>query len=127
MNICLVGSLRDYDRMEEIGGELRKNGNTVVLPLDESEERFADRVEAKAEFMRHMSENIKSCDSILAVNDNERDGRLGYIGPNTFLQLGIGMSLGKPLFALAKWDPNLPYNDELSAMGIQMLNVRSTT
>ncbi len=124
MNICIVGSMRNFGRMEEIGRQLEKQGHKVTLPLDKSEGSFAEKATAKAEFMRHMFDNIKECDSILAVNDSPRGGMEGYIGPNTFLQLGLGMSLGKPLFALARWDPNLPYNDELSAMGINQLDLK---
>jgi nucleoside 2-deoxyribosyltransferase len=124
MNICLVGSMRDYARIQEIGRTLERQGHVTTIPIDMSEARFGDRKQAKATFMRQMFENIRGCDAVLAVNDRPRGGVQGYIGPNTYLQLGMGMSLGKPLFSLAKWDANLPYNEELEAMGIGQLDVK---
>ncbi len=93
-------------------------------PLDMSDRRPTERMQAKKEFMKGMFDQIGKCEAILAVNDRPRGGMQGYIGPNTFLQLGMGMSLGKPLFSLAKWDARLPYAEELDAMGINMLDLK---
>lgn len=123
MNICLVGSMRDLDRIQEIATELKARGNTVMLPIDTSGGRFGDRVTAKSAFMKGMIEQIKKCEAVLAVNDRPRGGLEGYIGPNTFLQIGIAMSIGKPLFCLSKWDERLPYKEELDAMGINLLDI----
>lgn len=125
MNICLVGSMRDIARMQEIAGELKQRGHQVILPMDRSETRFADRQLSKREFMENMFENIKTCESVLAVNDAPRTGYNGYIGPNTFLQLGMAMALKKPLFCLQKWDDRLPYAEELNAMNINTLDLKS--
>lgn len=124
MNVCLVGSMRDLARIQEIAGELKQRGHTVRTPIDLSDARFADRTRAKGEFMKGMFEQIKKCDTVLAVNDVTRGGLDGYIGPNTFLQLGIAMSMGKSLFCLRKWDDRLPYKEELDAMGINLLDLR---
>lgn len=115
--------MKDRGRIQEIGSALTRQGHKVTMPLDTSETRFSDRKQSKALFMKEMFNKIKDCDSVLAVNDSSRGGLRGYIGPNTFLQLGMGMSLGKTLFSLAKWDEQLPYNDELEAMGIQQLDI----
>lgn len=123
MNICLIGSMRDLVRIQEIARELQEHGHKVVLPVDMSEARL-DRVQAKRAFMNGMFENIKKCDTVLAVNDSPRAGMHGYIGPNTFLQLGMAMSLGKTIFSLSKWDPRLPYAEELDAMGINLLDLK---
>ena len=124
MHICLIGSLRDIDRIQQIARELQKKGHTTIVPVDASENRFSDRKQTKAEFMKKMFDNIKNCDAVLAVNDASRGGQQGYIGPNTFLQLGMGMSLGKALFSLARWDTRLPYNEELEAMSINTLDLK---
>lgn len=124
MNVCLVGSMRNYDRILRLAKSLRESGHTVTTPVDLSEGRFADRQKDKAEFMRGMFEAIKECGNVLAVNDAERAGYKGYIGPNTFLQLGMAFALGKTLFCLEKWDPRLPYNDELAAMDIKKLDIQ---
>jgi len=124
MTTCVIGSLRELERIKDISESLKTMGHKVMLPLDLSGARFADRFQAKHEFMRGMYEQIKQCDSILVVNDLERNGLKGYIGPNTFLQMGMALSLGKPIFALAKWDPRLPYDEELQAMGVEMLDLQ---
>lgn len=127
MNICLVGSMRDYDRIIDISQTLKQRGHSVIVPIDQSETRGANMAMQKNAFMKGMFDNIKKCEAILAVNDRDRGGYKGYIGANTFLQLGLGMSMGKPLFCLAKWDPKLPYKEELDAMGIQFLDVKNPT
>lgn len=124
MNICVIGSLRDLNRLNDIASVLRERGHNALLPLDTSGNRFGDRKQAKRAFMQGMFEQMKQCDSVLAVNDTERGGMKGYIGPNTFLQLGLAMSLGKPLFSLAKWDDRLPYAEELDALGINLLDIK---
>jgi len=124
MNICLVGSMRDYDRILDIERSLKEQGNTVIIPIDRSDVRDLGHAQEKSVFMKGMFDRIKTCEAILAVNDRDRGGYKGYIGANTFLQLGIGMSLGKPLFTLEKWDPRLPYSEELNAMGIQQLDIK---
>jgi nucleoside 2-deoxyribosyltransferase len=124
MNICVIGSLRDGERIQEIARELKSKGHSVHTPIDQSEARFADRVQAKHDFMKGMFDQIKNCEAVLAVNDSDRGGMHGYIGPNTFLQLGMAMALSKPLFCLAKWDERLPYAEELNAMGINLLNIK---
>ncbi|MFZ2804125.1 MAG: hypothetical protein WA001_02790 [Patescibacteria group bacterium] len=125
MNICLVGSLRDGERIQEIARELEGRGHKVSTPLDQSEARFGDRSQAKHAFMQGMFAQIGKCEAVLAVNDSERGGLQGYIGPNTFLQLGMAMAQGKTLFSLAKWDERLPYKEELDAMGINQLDLKS--
>lgn len=124
MNICLIGSMRNYDRMQQFARDLESRGHTVRIPVDLSEQGFTDRLQEKAEFMRSMFDTIKECDSILAVNDEKRTGYEGYIGPNTFLQLGMGFALGKQLFCLEQWDPRLPYDEELRAMNIEKLDIQ---
>jgi hypothetical protein len=125
MNVCLIGSMRNYGRMQQLAKDLREHGHTVTLPVDLSESRFSDRQQMKAQFIKDMYTTIQSsCDSILTVNDEERSGYDGYIGPNTFLQLGMGYALGKNLFCLKQWDARLPYNEELQAMKIQKLDLQ---
>ncbi len=124
MTTCVIGSMRDFDRIQDIAGVLKQQGRKVLTPVDTSGARFADHVQAKNEFMRSMYEQIKQCDAVLVVNDRDRNGLKGYIGPNTFLQLGMAMALGKTLYSLAKWDEKLPYDEELSAMGISVMDIQ---
>jgi nucleoside 2-deoxyribosyltransferase len=124
MNICLIGSMRNLARMQRLSGDLKSRGHAVHLPVDLSEENFTDRLQEKAEFMRKMYDEINECDTILVVNDEQRLAYTGYIGPNTFLQLGMGFALGKQLFCLQDWDKKLTYDEELRAMNIQKLDIQ---
>lgn len=124
MTTCVIGSMRELNRIQDIASLLRERGQKVVLPLDSSGALFADRPKAKRDFMQGMFEQIKDCDAVLVVNDAPRGGLKGYIGPNTFLQLGMAMAQGKTLYALEKWDEHLPYNEELEAMGINLLDIK---
>ncbi len=123
MNVCLVGSMRNLVRMKELGKELENRGHRVTLPVDLSEAGMVDRAKQKTLFMKRMFDEIKDCDAILAVNDETRSGYEGYIGANTFLELGMGFAIGKQLFCLDHWDPKLPYDEELRAMSIQKLDI----
>jgi nucleoside 2-deoxyribosyltransferase len=123
MHVCLVGSMRNLARMRELGKELELRGHKVTLPVDMSESGFTDRHKQKSTFMRTMFDEIKVCDAILAVNDETRQGYEGYIGANTFLELGMGYALGKQLFSLERWDSKLPYDEELRAMDIAKLDI----
>jgi hypothetical protein len=124
MDICLIGSMRNLTRMEQLAEDLKSRGHTVHLPIDLSEEHFTDRLREKAEFMRRMYDQNKPCDTILVVNDEQRLGHTAYLGPNTFLQLGMGFALGKQIFCLQDWDRKLPYDEELRAMNIQKLDIQ---
>ncbi|MDQ7814728.1 MAG: nucleoside 2-deoxyribosyltransferase [Patescibacteria group bacterium] len=124
MTTCVIGSLRNLARLQDIAEILRQKGQKVLVPIDTSSAHFADRVKTKNEFMKSMYEQIKSCDAVLVANDTPRGGLEGYIGPNTFLQLGMAMALDKRLYALAKWDKNLPYDEELEAMGINVIDIQ---
>lgn len=124
INACLVGSMRNYDHILNLARDLQSAGHSVQVPVDLSERGFTDRKQMKAEFMKNMFDNIQTCDSILVVNDLDREGYKGYIGPNTFLQLGLGFSLGKTLYCLEDWDERLPYNEELDAMNIRKLDIK---
>ena len=116
--------MRNLGRIRELAKTLEQHGHQVTLPVDLSEAgTVVDRVKQKSLFMRQMYKEIQSCDSILAVNDETRSGYEGYIGANTFLELGIGFALGKQLFCLNHWDPKLPFDEELSAMNIQRLDI----
>lgn len=124
MTTCVIGSLRNLARLKDIAEILRQKGQKVLVPVDTSGAHFADRVKTKNEFMKGMYEQIKSCDAVLVANDAPRGGMEGYIGPNTFLQLGMAMALGKRLYALAKWDKKLAYDEELEAMDINVIDIQ---
>lgn len=109
--------------MLRLSTHLKEQGHSVKVPVDVSSQGFADRKQEKHKFMKEMFGIISDCDQVLAVNDEQRTGYQGYIGPNTFLQLGMAFGLGKSLYCLSAWDERLPYNEELQAMNIKKLDI----
>lgn len=60
-------------------------------------------------------EKIKNSDAILVLNLDKRENR-GYVGGNTFLEMGIAYFLGKKVFIWKKPSENLPYFEEIIAL-----------
>jgi len=60
-------------------------------------------------------EKIKNSDAILVLNLDKGEDR-GYVGGNTFLEMGIAHFLGKKVFIWKKPSENLPYFEEIMAL-----------
>ena len=65
-------------------------------------------------------EEVKNGDVCLICNV-QKNGVPGYIGGNTFLEIGFAYVLNKPIYLL-KEIPEVSYRDELEAMNLQALN-----
>jgi len=72
------------------------------------------RAEEKYDFIRQHFSTIKKADAILVVNPEHR-GIKGYIGGNTFLEMGVAFFLGKIIYLLYPI-PKMDYELELAAM-----------
>lgn len=60
-------------------------------------------------------EKIKRSDAVLVLNLDKGENR-GYVGGNTFLEMGIAYFLGKKVFMWKKPSEDLPYFEELMAL-----------
>ena len=69
---------------------------------------------------RHI-ERIKNSDAILVLN-LDKDGENGYIGGNTFLEMGIAYYLNKKIFLWRKPSENLSYYEEIMALNPIIIN-----
>ena len=87
-------------------GDLRKRNEVSIS------EKTNDKI--KYDLIRGYYEKIKKCDAILVVNP-EKKGVVGYIGGNTFLEMGFGFVLNKKLFCLYGV-PEMTYTPEILAM-----------
>ena len=125
MKIAICGSLTFYKEMREVARMLKELGHIPIipksLPLLEAgtfqkpktvEERLA--AESKYDFIREHFKNIEEADTALVVNP-EHHGIAGYIGGNTFLEMGIAFYLGKKIYLLYPI-PKMDYELELAAM-----------
>jgi hypothetical protein len=63
---------------------------------------------------RHFK-RIENSDAVLILN-NEKKGIVGYLGPNTLMELSVAFYLGKKIFLMNSLEENHPYYEELIAM-----------
>jgi len=104
--------------------ELEKLGHEVVLPeftheyaaTDTHDTMHTESARNKVEYdlIRGYFEKIKDSDAILVANV-ERKGIKGYIGGNSFLEMGFAFVLNKPIYLLHEI-PDVGYRDEIEAM-----------
>lgn len=126
MTIAICGSLTFYKEMRRLQAELSSLGHTALVPksLDLIEQKgfqkpktIAERLEAEKEhnFIGEHFKKIQESDAILVAN-YDKDGITGYIGGNTFLEMGIAFYLGKKIYLLHSV-PTMPYSElEMHAM-----------
>lgn len=109
---------------------LRARGFTVHVPgelddihknesyMDTDEERITAKIEY--DFIREHFRKIEQSDAILILN-YEKKGIPGYIGGNTFLEMGYAFGLGKKVYLLNEI-PELDYKTEMAAIQPIILN-----
>jgi hypothetical protein len=124
MQIVICGSMTASREMVEIKNKLAERGHVVVLPdfteeyavMDTLDKMHAESARNKVEhdLIKGYYEKIKASDAILVVNI-ERKGTRGYIGGNSFLEMGFAFVLGKAIYLLHEI-PDLGYRDEIEAM-----------
>lgn len=78
------------------------------------------RNKVKYDLIRGYFSIIENGDAVLVVNV-DRKGIKGYIGGNSFLEMGFAYVLNKPIYLLHQI-PDVGYRDELEAMSPIMLN-----
>jgi len=72
-------------------------------------------LEAKRQLMNEHIEKIKTSDAVLILNLDKPQTK-GYVGGNTFLEMGIAYCLGKKVFIWKKPSESLPYFEEIAAI-----------
>ena len=78
------------------------------------------KAEAEHDFIREHFRIIEKVDAVLVVNETKHKVK-GYIGGNTFLEMGIAFYLGKKIYLLYTI-PKMEYELELHAMRPVVLN-----
>lgn len=124
MIITICGSMQFHKEMYQAKTELEKRGFAVLVPKDldnislnesymESDE---ERVTAKIEynFIREHFKKIEQADAIVILN-YEKKNVPGYIGGNTFLEMGYAFGLGKRVYLLYPV-PEMDYKTEMQAI-----------
>lgn len=115
-----------YVEMREIKDGLTVLGHEVLVPTEtgngevpiEARSDISDKqkISAKIEFdfIREHFKKIENADAILVLN-YEKKNVPGYIGGNTFLEMGHAFGLGKKIF-LMNPVPSMNYSTEMHAM-----------
>jgi len=130
MKISICGSMTVAKEMLEVGEKLVNLGHKVILPaftedyskLKTDEERHNESYQNKInhDLIRGYFDEIKESDAVLVVN-LEKKGVKGYIGGNSFLEMGFGHVLNKKIYLLNDI-PEMIYKDELIAMQPIIIN-----
>lgn len=112
MIVTISGSMTHMPEMEKAREQLQAQGYTVHLPeVGESNLEGQKLRDSKPRLIKNHFEKIKQSDALLVVN-HLKNGIEGYIGGNTFLEMGMAYALGKPIYLLNPI-PDLPYTDEI--------------
>ncbi len=130
MKIVICGSMTASKEMTEAEKKLKELGHEIVLPdftheyaaMDTIDKMHAESARNKVEhdLIRGYFEKIKNGEAILVINV-EKKGIKGYIGGNSFLEMGFAFVLNKPIYLLHEI-PNVGYRDEIEAMSPIILN-----
>jgi nucleoside 2-deoxyribosyltransferase len=80
-------------------------------------------LDVKRQLMDKHFATIRECDAILVLNF-DRQRKRGYVGGNTFLEMGIAYWLGKKVYIWKKPSKRLPYFEEI--MAINPINIEES-
>ncbi len=136
MRLAIVCSLTFFLEAGEIKRKLEEKGHSVSLPY--SVERLLkgelkiekiNKMKQDGSFNKYVRSNdlirrnwirMKNDDAILVIN-LEKKGIKGYVGGNTFLEMGLAFVNHMKIFL---WDPipNMEYSDEIHSMDPVVIN-----
>jgi hypothetical protein len=140
MKITLCASIAFIDEMAKIKTELKKMGHEIKMPPLEISNKDGKMISVKEYYairkaatdsetwvwqekerrIRGHFDKIAWSDAILVLN-YDKNNVSGYIGGNTFLEIGIAFYLGKKIFLLNQI-PDMPYKEEILAMMPVVIN-----
>jgi len=119
--ITLCSSAMFFDKLKDIGLDLKKEGFDILLPSLRDFGAENGNAKIKLDLVKEHFRKIDKSDAILIVNF-EKKGIKGYIGGNTFLEMGKAFDKGIPIFLLNELPAESPYLDELIAMQPIVIN-----
>ncbi len=126
MKVAICGSMAFIHRMEQVADEISRTGHAALLPepadtIDPAESREeAARRKSQHDLIRKHWQKIRESDAILVLN-YDKNGIAGYIGANTFLEIGFAHVLRKQIYLLHPI-PDLPCAVEIKAMAPVVLS-----
>lgn len=124
MKIIICGSISAAEEILDVKAKLEMAGHEVEIPEGVKSEFMINRTEVsqeekasdkiKFDLIRGYYNKIKEHEAVLIVNPEKR-GVKGYIGGNTFLEMGFAYVLNKKTYCLHPL-PELSYTNEIMAM-----------
>lgn len=124
MKIVICGSMKLSRRMIEVRDKLKEFGYEIILPRhteEYAEMNTSDHVHNESvknkinnDLIRDYYNKIAENDAVLIVND-DLNGVEGYIGGNSFLEMGFAHVLNKKIY-LFNNIPESSFKDEIIAM-----------
>lgn len=117
MKITLCSSVRFFDRLWDIKKALEERGHEVFLPSMKDFHHFEENSLAKIQhdLIRKHFERIGRSDAVFVANF-EKEGVKGYIGGNSFLEMGKAFDKRIPIFLLNDVPEQSSYREELVAL-----------
>lgn len=122
MKICLCSSRKFFEKLKDIGEELKKLGFDVLFPsMRNIQDDFLLHKKNEIEFAKiHynlIKEHFKKIDESKAilVCNFDKGGVKGYIGGNTLIEMAKAFDKGIPIFLLNP-TPQISYRAEILAL-----------
>lgn len=140
MKITICGSMLFFDKMQEIKRKLEDLNHEVQIPVDATCDNLGNKIsivqfyelrqkadesqkwiwDTKENLIWEHFRKIEWCDCVLILN-YEKKGIAGYVGGNTFLEMGLAFYLKKNIYLLNSI-PDIGYKEEIFALKPVVLN-----
>jgi nucleoside 2-deoxyribosyltransferase len=126
MIITVCGSMTFYKEMNAAKKRLEQMGHTVFVPVESDKDEMPmearpeipdeTKISAKIEFdfIREHFKKIEHADAILVLN-YDKNNIPGYIGGNTFLEMGVAFWHEKKIYLMYPV-PHMNYSIEMHSM-----------
>lgn len=140
MKITICGSIAFIDQMIDVKNQLEKSGHTVEMPPTEVEDGNGNLIPAidyykirrktegsenwvwdrKEWAMKKHFDKVAGSEAVLVLNYDKNDIK-GYVGANTFLEMGLAFHLNKKIYLLNPI-PEVSYKEEILGMKPTVIN-----
>lgn len=140
MKITICGSIQFLNEMLDVKKRLEELGHEVEMPPTEVEDGKGNLISAidyykirrqtagnenwvwdrKEWAMKKHFDKVAQSDAILVLNYDKNNIK-GYIGANTFLEMGLALHLNKKIYLLNSI-PEISYKEELLGMKPVIIN-----
>ncbi len=115
--ITLCSSATFFGKLPQIKDALASRGHEVLLPSMQDYHELKEQALAKIvnDLIRKHFAKIEKSDAIYVANYEKKE-IAGYIGGNTFLEMGKAFDVNIPIFLANELPMQISYREELLAM-----------